>query len=220
MNGRMKFKISVDVVMIVLLFLLMAYHLIRGAVHEWDGVLFIVLIAVHQILNRQWWKGLFRGRYTKFRVLQVFCTVGLLAAVVGLAWSGFIMSRHVFSFVPQPRGSRVTAQIVYLSMAYWAFVFAGLHLGFNWNVMQGMMRRFMKPSHNRDEIVQTAVVAVSVYGVYVLYDRHVWEYLFMQTHFVMYGARENPLVFFADFLSFFVLFTAVGFCLSRWRALK
>ena len=219
MSGRMKFKISVDVVMTVFLFLLMAYHLIRGAAHEWASMLFVVLIVVHQILNRRWWKGLFHGRYTKLRVFQIFCTVCLLAAAVGLVWSGFVLSRHVFSFIPQPRGGRVTAQIVHLSMAYWAFILAGLHLGFNRNVMQGLMRRFMKPSHVRDEIVQTGILAISVYGMYVLLDRYVWKYLFMQTRFVMSDTKGNPLAFFLDLLALFVLFWAIGFCLSKRRTL-
>lgn len=85
--------------------------------------------------------------------------------------------------------------------------------------MQGLMRRFMKPSHVRDEIVQTGILAISVYGMYVLLDRYVWKYLFMQTRFVMFDTKGNPLAFFFDLLALFVLFWAIGFCLSKRRTL-
>lgn len=217
MNGEMKWKVSVDGVMTVLLFVLMAYSFFRGALHEWLGLLFMAAFICHQIFNKQWWKGIFRGRFTKRRFIETAVIIGLLVAVVGIMWSGYVMSRHAFSFVSSPRGSRLAAQVVHLSAAHWIFLLSSIHLGLNWQRLQGMIRRFIKPSHTRDEIVETVFFAVSAYGIYAFYERRMWEYLFMQTHFMPFGDTG---LFLTDCFAMFILFAGIGYRLSKAVFLK
>ncbi len=218
MNMKMKLKVGIDIVMVVLLFTAMAYPMLPR-LHKGAGMAFFALVVAHQLLNWQWWKGLFRGRFTKFRILQAAATVILLAAVLGVVGSGSMVHAHgpANALVQMKRS---LAGVAHVSMAYWAFIFAGLHLGFNWNVMQGMLRRVMKPSHLRDEISQTVVLGISVYGAYVFYDRYVYEYLLMLNQRALFNIDDTPFAFAVDFFSMFVLFAFLGLRLAKWRALK
>ena len=50
-----------DLALTVILLLLMGYSLIGEAVHEWLGIAMLVLIVLHHIWNRAWYKGLGKG---------------------------------------------------------------------------------------------------------------------------------------------------------------
>lgn len=91
MKHEMILKILVDLAMTVLLFLLMAYLLVGETAHEWMGLAVFILFLFHHVLNRKWYGGLLKGKYTPLRVLQTLLNVLLLAA--GLCVYG------VFAFV-------------------------------------------------------------------------------------------------------------------------
>ena len=194
----MKLGPAVNMLMAVSLFILMGYSLTSSALHEWTGVFVFCLIGIHQYINRGWWLRIFQGRYTKFRMIQVLLTLLFLLSAVALAWSGFVMSRHVFSFLPS-RGSGTTAQIVHLSAAFWFFILSGVHLGFNRPAVDRMIRFFKRKGFSlpgkAGEIIYKGL---AVYGGYVFYKRHVFDYLFMETHFMISGGRENPFFFLFD----------------------
>ena len=65
---KKKLRIGVDIGMVLLLPLLMAYSLVGEAAHEYLGIGMFLLFIVHHILNLAWWKHLLRGRYTPFRI--------------------------------------------------------------------------------------------------------------------------------------------------------
>lgn len=63
MKPKMILKLTVDMAMTVVLFLLMAYELIGQAVHEWIGIGMFILFIIHHILNSGWSRNLLKGRY-------------------------------------------------------------------------------------------------------------------------------------------------------------
>ena len=63
-----------------------------------------VLFVIHHILNRKWIAGVFRGKYTAFRVLQSSLVCALFVTMIGSAVSGIILSKHVFAFLDQVHG--------------------------------------------------------------------------------------------------------------------
>ena len=63
--------ISVDIAMTLGLLFLMGYHLWGDTAHEWVGAGIFVLFILHHILNWRWWAGLFKGKYSAVRILQV-----------------------------------------------------------------------------------------------------------------------------------------------------
>lgn len=128
MKPRMILKLTVDIVMTILLFLLMTYELVGQAAHEWIGIGMFLLFILHHILNRSWSRNLFKGKYTAFRMAQTVIVVLVLASMAGSMVSGVILSRYVLSFLPI-KGGRAFARTLHMLSAYWGFVFMSLHLG-------------------------------------------------------------------------------------------
>ena len=56
------------------------------------------LFVLHHILNLNWYKTLFKGKYSAVRILMTTINVLLFAAMVGMMISGIMLSREVFSF--------------------------------------------------------------------------------------------------------------------------
>lgn len=95
---KKKIRIVVDCGMVLLLPLLMAYTLVGEAVHEYLGIEMFLLFIAHHILNIAWWKHIFRGKYTPFRVLGTTVNLALAIIMLTLPISGMILSRHVLRF--------------------------------------------------------------------------------------------------------------------------
>ena len=57
-------KRIVDGVLTVLLLFLMAYQVTGDVLHEWLGIGMTVTLILHHILNRKWYKAVFKGKYS------------------------------------------------------------------------------------------------------------------------------------------------------------
>lgn len=133
-------KIIVDMLMTLLLLFLMGYQLWGEVAHEWAGAGMLVLFLTHHILNRGWYKSLFKGRYTPMRVFRVLVDMLLLAAMAAQMYSSIAMSRHVFAFLPLD-GKMALARRLHILGAYWGFILMSVHLGMHWNLFLGMARK-------------------------------------------------------------------------------
>ena len=90
------FLIGVDVLFAITLILLMATGVQENFAHEWLGMAAFLLFVVHQVQHKSWWKALFRGKYSSFRLLKTLVVACLSICFLGLAASSFILSREVF----------------------------------------------------------------------------------------------------------------------------
>ncbi len=140
MKPKMKIKIGIDFLMTVLLLLLMAYQVVGETLHEWFGAAMLVLFIAHNILNIKWYKNLFHGKYKPVRILGTILNLVVLAALLSLGYSGIVMSRHLFAFLPINRGMAL-ARVMHLAGSYWGFVLISLHLGLHWGMIIGMFRK-------------------------------------------------------------------------------
>ena len=171
MKPKMIGKILADIGMTVLLMLLMAFELIGRAAHEWIGIGMFALFILHHILNRNWSRSLFRGKYTPFRVFQTIFAVLSLAAMLGSFASAVLVSREVFAFLPI-RGGLALGRSLHMLCAYWGFVLLSVHLGLNWSVILGVAGRLAgKPSRPRALVLRILGGCIALYGVYAFFRR-------------------------------------------------
>ena len=75
-------KIIIDIVMVCLLPMLMAYALIGEKFHEIIGTVMLVLFILHHIINKSWHKILFKGKYPPRRIFQTVLDVLLLVFMI------------------------------------------------------------------------------------------------------------------------------------------
>ena len=128
MKAKQSVKVCIDIAMTLGLLFLMGYHLWGDTAHEWVGAGIFVLFILHHILNWRWWAGLFKGKYSAVRILQVVIDLLTLAAMLGLMVSAVILSNNVFAFL-HIRGHMSFARRLHMAAAYWGFLLMAAHLG-------------------------------------------------------------------------------------------
>lgn len=137
MKAARKRKTALDTVMTLALLFLMGYQLWGDTAHEWAGALMMLLFLTHHLFNRGWYKNLLKGKYFPLRTVQSCADMLLLAAMLALMYSGIVMSRHVFAFLPSS-GGMALARRLHILGAYWGFVLMSFHLGLHWNMILGI----------------------------------------------------------------------------------
>lgn len=210
-------KIMVDVLMTLLLLFLMGYQLWGESAHEWAGAGMLILFLAHHVLNRNWYKNLFKGRYTPVRVFRILVDMLLLAAMAAQMYSGIAMSRHVFAFLPVD-GGMALARRLHILGAYWGFVLMSVHLGMHWNMFSGMAgKRTGKavPSKHHSLLLFLTGLLIAVYGAFVFADRDFPTYLFLRSEFVFLDYEEPVWSFYLDCLCLMGLWVFLSHYLSK-----
>ena len=137
MKAKARLKIVIDALMTLALLFLMGYQFWGDVAHEWAGAGMFVLFIVHHILNWNWYKTLFRGKYTPFRIFQLILDLAVFAAMICLMISGIMLSNYVFVFL-NIHGGISLARLLHMASSYWGFVVMALHLGIHWGIFTGL----------------------------------------------------------------------------------
>ena len=194
-------KMIVDGMMTLGLLFLMGYQLWGESAHEWAGAGMLLLFLVHNFLNRSWYRNLFRGRFTPMRLVQIGVNMLLLTAMLAQMYSGIVMSRHVFAFLPID-GGMAAARRVHILGAYWGFVLMSVHLGLHWNMFLNMAGRRgagRLPRLSRPALF-LAGLAIAAYGLSVFIRRDFPVYMFLRTEFVFLDYDEPVWLFYLDYI--------------------
>lgn len=190
-----------DLVMTVFLILLMAYQVTGDALHEVLGAGMLILFLVHNVLNYRWYSGLFRGKYKTVRIVRTVVNLALLIVMLCQGYSGIVMSRHVFAFLPIESGM-ARARVMHLTCAYWGFVLMSIHVGLHWGMITGMFRRFGgKFPAQTVWIARAAAFLIAVYGAYCFYQADIVSYLFMQVEFAFLDYSKSALLVCSEYLA-------------------
>ena len=187
-------RIFVDTALAVLFIIVVATALVQEVPHEYVGIALFVAVVAHIVLNRRWFKALFRGRYNAVRVLQLVAVVGLLACIIGQVASSLVLSKYAFGFLPAFPGAS-WARRAHMLCSYWSFVFAFAHAGLQFKGF----RRLARPRGSDMPgaaiwLGRIAVLVAACYGVYAFAQVGMGTYLLGQVEFA-----------FADFAAPFAL---------------
>lgn len=194
-------KMIVDGMMTLGLLFLMGYQLWGESAHAWAGAGMLLLFLVHNFLNRSWYRNLFRGRFTPMRLVQIGVNMLLLTAMLAQMYSGIVMSRHVFAFLPID-GGMAAARRLHILGAYWGFVLMSVHLGLHWNMFLNMAGRRgagRLPRLSRPALF-LAGLAIAAYGLSVFIRRDFPVYMFLRTEFVFLDYDEPVWLFYLDYI--------------------
>ena len=211
MNRTKILRRIIDLCMIVVLPLLMAYELIGRSTHEWLGVTMLALVIVHQIINRAWYQSLFKGRYSALRIVTVMMDLTLILLMILQAISGISMARHLPDAVPALL-RRSVARSIHMTCAYWCFTFMCVHAGFHMNALTARMKQRFSPV--AFSMLRIAVWLAALYGMYAFVKRQLPGYMFMQIQFAFFDYEESLICFFADYLAVMALFLLLGHLLG------
>lgn len=210
-------KRIVDFAMIVLLPFLMAEILIGQAIHEWLGASMFVLFVIHHILNFGWWKSFVKGKYTPSRALGVALDLLLFLDMAALVYSGIMMSDVVFAFLGINGGMTLARQL-HLFASYWGLILMSAHLGLHMEQFFGIGKKLFhiaKGSTAGTWALRAVAAALSLYGIYAFFTQHMVDYLFFQTHFVMFDETKAAAVYFAETVAMIGLFAVIAHDINK-----
>jgi len=133
-------KKIVDLAMMVIIVILMAYFITGREFHEYIGTAMLALFIEHTILNYKWYKAMFKGKYSPYRIYNLILILALVVAIVLLGYSGITMSKYAFWFLPAWDGV-ATARRIHLAASYWFYILTCMHLGNHFSLMANHMKK-------------------------------------------------------------------------------
>lgn len=222
MKRKQRIKMMVDLMMTLLLLMLVGYQLWGEEAHEWAGASMLVLFLLHNLLNRGWYRAMGKGKFPPIRSFQTIVNLLLLVLMGMQMYSGIVMSRHVFAFLPIEGGMSVARRLHILG-AYWGFLLMSIHLGMHWNSMIAMAGRLSGDHRKKDGqtgkrsfIPALAGALIAFHGALVFMERDFLTYMFLKSEFVFLDYSEPKLLFYLDYLSLMGLCIFLAHYLSKW----
>jgi hypothetical protein len=190
--------------MTVMLMMLMSSQVIEGIHHEFCGISMFVLFVIHQVLNRNWYASLLKGRYNLNRALMTVINIALLVSFMLTVFSGIIMSESLPELNIDALAS--FSRLAHLSCSYLSFVLMGMHLGFHWGMIA-----------SRIKATWPAVIAIlfSCYGLYVFIESDIMSYITLTNQFAFIDYDKNICLVFLDNFAMLSFWTSIGYYVSK-----
>ena len=188
--------------MIILVLLQMAYHLIGDSLHEWLGIMLFVLLILHNILDRKWYSGLFKGKYTQIRFFHTAINMLLLASFLCVTVSAVFLSTTLstlFNLKLALLGRRM-----HMIFTTWSFILMSAHVGLHWSRKIGAIK---KQSQGVQYLFWITVILLSGYGVYAFISRGLLQRMFFLSEYVFFDYEESLILIIIDYFAILCLFT-------------
>ena len=209
----MKLRQVIDILMVVIMPLLMAYSLIGDFFHEIAGIVMMCLFITHLCLNRKWLFNIFKGRYSPRRTVQTVINLLLILFMLLQPISGILMSKYVLKEVTLP-GISSLVRTVHLALAYWGYCLISIHAGMH---IESVMLKAKRKKKSTYDVLNVLMWVVAVYGCYAFIKRGFPGYMFLQNAFVFIDFSEPIVFFIADYLAILILFENIGRLLSKLK---
>lgn len=216
MRENIKVKIGIDLLMTILLLLLMAYQVTGEVLHEWIGAGMLALFLLHNLLNIRWYGALVKGKYTLLRIVRTAVNFAVLASMLIQAYSGIVLSRHVFAFLPIS-GGMATARVMHLAGSYWGFILMNVHLGMHWGQIIGMFRKLSgrKMPAAPSWCLRLLATGFAVYGSVCFYQADIVSYLFLRVEFAFLDYEKSGILILAEYLAMMGMWVFLSYYISK-----
>ncbi|MDR2842088.1 MAG: DUF4405 domain-containing protein, partial [Spirochaetaceae bacterium] len=205
MNKKMVLRLVIDLVMTLLLLAAFDYRLTREIYHEWIGISLLCLFVVHNILNINWYKNIFKGRYNFQRCFVSAVNLLLLVTMLILMASGLLQSRSVLKFLHltgfkflQLQDGMLLRQI-HTCAAYWGLLLIAVHIGIHFEMIKTGFRKMFKITRRniiRKIILCLIALSIVFYGVWSSFDRSIFSKLFLNASFDFWDTERSPVFFY------------------------
>lgn len=205
-------KFITDIAVTLLLLFLSGYQFWGQAAHEWAGIIMLALLIAHNILNLNWYKNLFKGKYSAVRTIYLITDIMLLTAMALQMYSGIVLSREIFDFIIPGIGLS-QARKIHILGAYWGFVLISIHIGLHWNKVINAIR---KKTGIEDGILYWSMgILTAIYGIFAFIKHDFINYMFLRNEFVFIDYNESPIMFYIDYAAAAAVFICAVHCIMK-----
>lgn len=197
-----RIKLLMDILMYVIFIIMMEYHLLSNVLHEYLGILLLLCFISHIVFNKNWYKALFKGKYTTRRLIQTVVNFLLLFSFAACIISALMISGVVFKNIRIP-GMILLGRKIHMVSTAWCFVFMNIHLG-----LHIPCRSVLKKSCLLRNIV---MIVLSANGLYRFFVRRFYEEIFLLTEFKWFDYNKNIIQYFFETVCISFLFVSVTY---------
>jgi hypothetical protein len=210
--------------MAIFLLLSLAYWWLENFPHEIFGTAMFALLAWHIVVNRLWFKNLFRGRYDGRRVFIVALHLLLIINMIILLVTSIAISKSLFSALPIP--DSIYMREVHWFSAYWVMVIVGIHLGLHWARVMASSRSMLGLSSTnaaRTRLLRLAAVLLTGLGIWSFSVLGVWNHLTFTYSLDVWNFKTSVTPFFGHWAAVVALpaitthYVMVGWWRNRQR---
>ena len=193
----------------------MTRQFLPGAVHEAAGIVFVVLIVVHNVVARRWYTGLVRGQGSLRRVLVTAVDLALAVVFVGVAVCGLGMSGIAVSLGVV--GHTMQLRSAHIALTHLGFLLAGIHLGMH---AMPAARKAGQVLTARTGGVAARVVGLVLAGLAAAGGAYAFSaldfagYILMQTRFAFIDPNQSVALFVLEHLAVLAFSALVGLVLA------
>ena len=191
------FRRIIDILMTLVLIPLMAYQVTGEAAHEWLGISMVILVIIHQALNRKWYESLFKGSYMPFRILSTLINILLLISFALTAISGVSMSNHAVPFLYNLISVN-TARVLHLAFSYWSFI------------LMDISAMIAKMPVNIKKVLSVIFTIVAGYGFYLFLKSGIINYITFKSHFAFLDYEKAASLVFVENVAIIIFFAFLG----------
>lgn len=210
-----KLRIILDIVMTCLLIILMGYYITDNTVHEIIGTITFVLFIIHNILNRKWYKSIFKGKHNFQRTFHIIINLLLFTTMLGMMISGIMISSDVFDFLNLK--TTMFGRSLHMISTSWGLVLMAIHIGFH---ITGIMNKLnAKMKNSTFEYVYYFILLILIgLGVYSFISLRLWEEMFLLVDFKFFDYEQSVILFYLKYIS--ILFTISFVIYSIFNLIK
>lgn len=206
-----KVKKIVDILMTIIFILLMCNQVTGVFTHEILGVSVIILFIIHQILNRNFYKNIFKGKYNKLRVALFIINILLLIMMVVMIISSLMISQHLFRGLDF--GTELLGRRLHIISAYSIYMLIGLHLGLHYNVIIKLKKE------NKIILNVFLILFAAVFGINGFIKKEFINKITLQSLYPLYS-EDNIIMFFVDYIGIFIMFMIIGYGIFNILSIK
>ncbi len=206
---KKKIRIIINILMTIFFITLMGYHITGNKIHEYLGVITLLLVIIHNILNIRWYKSIVKGKYNFQRIFLTMIDLLLLIDTIGIAISSMIISSEVFEFLNIQ--TTMFGRRLHMVTTSWGFILISAHIGLHLGSLIIKLKDRLKNS-TFEYVYYFILLAIMLFGGYSFITTRFWENMFLLTDFSFFEFDKSTIIIYLEYVAIliFVAFIIYG----------
>ena len=206
------FKIIIDILMII--FMLLEYSKIYTGqlLHEIIGIVLLVLFVIHNFLNINFYKNIFKGKYNFLRTFTTIINLSFLICMLFTIILGIPISNEVFNGLNLK--SNITTRKLHTILGYWSLVILSIHLGLHYKVIFAKLNNRISKNQILKLVLYIIELLIVILGIKFMIDVNLVKHLTGQ---LLFGTFDGNM--FLSILKNFVIVLSIGIIIYNFEKL-
>lgn len=176
-------KMIVDILMLVLMILEYSKIYTGQLLHEIFGIALLGLFIIHNVLNINFYKTLFKGKYNAQRLITTFIDLSFLLCMLFTIFLGIPISEKIFNFLNL--NGNMTIRKLHTIFGYWGLIILAIHLGLHFKMIFAKLKSRIKEKKKMKIIIFIIQIIIIIYGIKVMIDTNLGLYLIGKSSFAI-----------------------------------